>query len=366
MSRPARAASGAALVLMSAVGALALAPAASAAPLPKPSVSPATISQFQPFIISGSGCIDPGTGAPGGVGVSGYEFGDGMLASSDGTWSLPTSYGVGPGTYTLNAYCELPGGRQPYPAFSVTVAAPGSGPAPAPAPAPLPPPPPVVAPPPPPAPRPAPPRTAAPSPAPTTAPRATPTPAPPAAPTTTTAAPAPAPVAPGPAVDCTDCARVTPDEPLDAGERLSLSWTGFQPGEQITVVMRSTPVTLGTFTADAAGTVTAALELPDDAEGGAHTLTFSGPLSGDLVVLPFRLAEAEPAEAASAPTTARSDVAGSGDATLGFWAIGGGLAAVLLVAGGVALRGRRSAAATGPAHPVALVVEEPQEPTRAG
>lgn len=349
MSRPARAALGTALVLGSAVGALVLAPAASAAPLPTPSVSQSTVGWNERFTISGSGCIDPVTGTPGGVAVSGYEFGDGMLAQPDGTWSLPTSYyGVPSKTYPLTATCDLPGGRQTYPAFSVTVTAPGAAPAPPPVAAPAPPP--VAAPAPPPAPRPVPPRTPAPSSAPTTAPRVTPTPAPPAAPTTTAA---PAPVAPGPAAGCADCARITPDASLEPGERLTLSWTGFRAGEQITVVMRSTPVTLGTFTADAAGTVTAAVELPDDAESGAHTLTFSGPLSGDLVVLPFRLAAAESAPTPAATTTEPAAAAAPDEAALLYWLVGGGLAAVLLTAGGIALQRGRQTRPQATATPIA-------------
>lgn len=144
---------------------------------------------------------------------------------------------------------------------------------------------------------------------------------------------------------------MTPDEPLEPGDRLALSWTGFQPGEQVTVVMRSTPVTLGTFPADAAGTVTAAVRLPDGAEAGAHTLTFSGPASGDLVVLPFRVAAAaEPAAPEPAPAAATAP----DDAALLSWLIGGGLAAVLLATGGIAVqRGRGAAGGQATATPIA-------------
>ncbi len=343
MSRPARAALGAALVLGSAAGALVLAPGASAAPLPTPSVSKSTVTWNEYFTISGTGCLDPSSGTPGGVAVTGPEFGDGVLASADGSWSIPSVYyGVPSGRYTLTATCQLPGGLQTYPTFGVTVAAPGASPEPAPAPPPVP---------------------SVPS-VPSVTPRATPTPArsaapPPASPTPAPpppASPTPAQVAPGPAAGCTDCARVSPEKPLEPGERLSLSWTGFQPGEQVTVVMRSTPVTLGTFTADAAGTVTAAVELPDEAGAGAHTLTFSGSLSGDLVVLPFRIAEAD---MAAASATVPAAEAASDEGTLTPWLAGGGLAVLLLGAGGVTLHRRRRAAAEGQISP-ALPAEDEQ------
>jgi hypothetical protein len=328
MYHPARAALTAALFLGGAAGALVLAPVASAAPLPTPTVSKSTVTWNEYFTISGSGCIDPGTGAPGGVAVSGYEFGDGVLASPDGTWSIPSVYyGVPSGKYTLTATCTLPSGQQSYPAFAVTVNAPGTAPVPpAPAPAPAP------------APSPAP----APKPTVTRPPAVTPSPSPtsavpaPAAPSQPTAAPATGAAAPG----CADCARVAPGEPLGAGERLRLSYTGFQPGEQITVVMHSTPVTLGTFTADPSGTVTAAVALPDDAEAGEHSLTFTGPVSGDLVVLPFRVEAAEEA----ATTTVAQDQPASADGSATPWLVGGGIAALVLATGGAALYRRRATA----------------------
>ncbi len=344
MSRPARAALGAALVLGNAACALLLAHPASAAPLATPSVSKSTVAWDENFTISGTGCIDPGSGAAGSVAVYGFEFGDGAMASPDGTWSVPGVYrNVPSGTYAFRANCHLPAGTQSYPAFWVTVIAPGVPPAPAPAPAP----PPVAAPAPTPWVRPTTPRTPSssptpsPVPAPGVAPRVTPTPTRTASPPPATTSPAQAPVtpvSPVPAAGCTDCARVTSEEPLEAGEALSLSWTGFQPGEQVTVVMRSTPVTLGTFTADGAGVVSADVALPEDAEHGAHTLTFSGPLSGDLVALPIRIGAPE---VAGVSTTARAPAAAAGVPP---WApVLGGTLVALLTAAGVLLHRRRAA-----------------------
>jgi hypothetical protein len=343
MSRPVRAALGAALVLAGAAGALVLAPAASAAPLPTPSVSKSTVAWNEHFTISGTGCVDPVDGTAGSVAVEGTEFGDGAMASPDGSWFIQGVYNNVPsGSYTFSATCHLSGGPQPYPAFGVTVNAPGSPPAPAPTPAP----PPVVAPVPPPVTRPNLPRTPTGSPVPPPAPsvtarataNATPTaPAASAAPATAPASTAP--VSAGPAAGCVDCTALAGGDPVEPGRALDLSWTGFRPGEQVTVVMRSTPVTLGTFTADAAGTVTAAVELPGEVEAGAHTLTFSGPVSGDLVVVPFTVAAAGPA-AASATVPAAE--AAPDEEELAPW-LAGGLAALLLGAGGVALHRRRTA-----------------------
>jgi hypothetical protein len=372
MSRPARAALGAALVLGSAVGALVLAPAAPAAPLPTLSVSRSTVTWGEPFTLSGSGCLTSDTGEAAEVDVHGFGFATRVLADPDGSWSVRNViHDAPPGTYTFSAMCWLSSWQvQHYTTAAVTVVLP----------APPPVPPPVVTPPPaPPAPPTAtssmprtplrPPRTLPPGftpevyppSAPRVTPRATPTPARTAAPSPSPslssppspepAPPSAAPVVAGPAAGCADCARVTPDEPLEAGEQLTLTWTGFQPGEQVTVVMRSTPVTLGTFSADAAGTVVAEVELPGEAEAGSHTLTFSGPLSGDLVVLPFRLAAAEPVAVAE-PAPAADTAADEG--SVAPWLIGGGLGAVLLAAGGVTLHRRRTASADRSAPPPTL------------
>jgi hypothetical protein len=120
---------------------------------------------------------------------------------------------------------------------------------------------------------------------------------------------------------------------VTAGEELSLSYAGFQPGEQVSLVMRSTPVELGTFTADAAGIVTADFALPASAEAGSHTLTFSGPVTGDHVVR-FRLA----AEQRHVPVAAPSSAASGPALPLAL----GGSALLLLIAGGLVLHRRRA------------------------
>ncbi len=139
---------------------------------------------------------------------------------------------------------------------------------------------------------------------------------------------------------CPDCERLTGGEPLTAGDELTLSYSGFQPGEQVTVVMRSTPVELGTFTVDASGTVTANVTIPASAETGSHTLTLSGPVTGDQV-LRFRL------------WAQRDDVAGpASDGTgLAMPLALGGAGLVLLAVGGLVLYRRRAATSAEPDHP---------------
>jgi hypothetical protein len=51
---------------------------------------------------------------------------------------------------------------------------------------------------------------------------------------------------------------------------------GFQPYEKVTLVLHSTPVELGTFTADANGVVTAEFTLPTGTPLGQHTLAYTG------------------------------------------------------------------------------------------
>jgi hypothetical protein len=315
---------------------IAFAPSASASPLPAPALSATTVRPGEYFTISGTGCIDPapGTDLPGAA-VSGPEFGDGEQAHPDGTWSLDDAFPVGmlPGSYTLQATCMRSDGNVLYPPVTVTVSgAATTAPPPALTPAPAPPPGPpgtVITT----APRPTAPRT-------TTAARtsASATGAASTTPATPVASTASAAIAPTPAADCADCARLMGKQALTPGQALTLRYAGFQPGEQVTLVMHSTPVTLGTFTADPSGVVTMTVSIPASAEAGSHRLTLSGPQTGDRTV-GFRLAD---------PTKGRSDVAptAGSDLTLPLALVG----SVLLVAGaggGIAVRRLRSTVRAG-------------------
>jgi hypothetical protein len=283
MSRPL-----ALLLAAAAALALLLLPAATASAAPAATVSPSTVKPGGSFTVSGTGCWDPAYDPASGeevqwsVGVV-TAFGPGYAETTGvpgGNWSvtIQVSPSWHPGGGSVEAFCRLSNDQSfHYPKLWVTIPPPAGTPtgftAPVPAPS----------------------RTTAgvpPRPTTTQAPPTGAAPAPPAAdlsaPATTSAGAAPA-----LALGCPDCTRLTTDERLMPGTELTLLYGGFQPGEQVTFVMRSTPIELGTFVADAAGTVTAEVTIPDTAEAGSHTLTMSGPVTGELVV-GFRLAGAEP------------------------------------------------------------------------
>jgi hypothetical protein len=65
-----------------------------------------------------------------------------------------------------------------------------------------------------------------------------------------------------------------------AGCSITLSGTGFQPGETITIQLFSTPVTLGSTTADPQGAFTTTVTIPADTTPGNHTIVATGLTSG--------------------------------------------------------------------------------------
>ncbi|HET6391297.1 MAG TPA: hypothetical protein VFG13_00610 [Blastococcus sp.] len=162
------------------------------------------------------------------------------------------------------------------------------------------------------------------------------------------------PAAPVAAPGCTDCAVLAGGRPVTPGQELELRYAGFQPGEQVALTMRSAPVDLGTFTADPDGVVTARVTIPESAEEGAHTLTFSGPMTGDHVV-DLRLVSTEvPTVSAAAPVES--------DAGPVLPLAAGGSALVLLLAGWAGIRRRHRAPGQAPddaGQPTATPVVEP-------
>lgn len=64
------------------------------------------------------------------------------------------------------------------------------------------------------------------------------------------------------------------------GGSLTVFGSSFVPGETITLVLHSTPVTLGTTTADASGSFSTNVTIPSDTPPGAHKLIATGS-SGD-------------------------------------------------------------------------------------
>ena len=67
-----------------------------------------------------------------------------------------------------------------------------------------------------------------------------------------------------------------PASELAPGKQVTRVLAGFKPGEKVTLTMHSTPVVLGTFTADANGVVTATYTIPAGAPAGEHTFVYEG------------------------------------------------------------------------------------------
>ncbi|GAA5034249.1 hypothetical protein GCM10025738_18550 [Microbacterium fluvii] len=71
---------------------------------------------------------------------------------------------------------------------------------------------------------------------------------------------------------------------LQSGEQVTISVPGFEPNEEdIKIVVYSTPILLGTVTADADGVATWTGTLPATLEDGEHTLTFQGSIDRGIV-----------------------------------------------------------------------------------
>ena len=68
------------------------------------------------------------------------------------------------------------------------------------------------------------------------------------------------------------------------GQVLTVNGFGFQPGEPVTATLFSTPRSLGTATADAAGTVTYVFTVEAEDGLGTHSVRLTGPLSGTVAV----------------------------------------------------------------------------------
>ena len=229
LTRP-RAAVATGLTLGTAAAGLFLAPAALADiaqdDLATPT-APTSVVAGAPFTVSGEGCISDDPADPAILSLYG-EFNDPdefVLPGADGSWSIETEFlaDTEPGTYLLYADCLAYHGDtfNTYPRFSITV----------------------------------------------TAPAATPPAATPAA-----FKPGATPNTPGiAATSSTATSNVAAP-----GQKVTKVLKGFKPGEKVTLVLHSTPVELGTFTADANGVVTATFTLPAGTALGSHTLAYDG------------------------------------------------------------------------------------------
>jgi LPXTG-motif cell wall-anchored protein len=229
--------------LAAGVAALGLAfPSVALAELDLPAVSvPANVAAGTAFTVSGTGCVQLGKDYIGSV--TAYVITDvpGMEAVTevpeDGNWSVSLTFPAGTtGAHQLTAVCDDYFEPSPYPTATVTV---GS------------------------------------------APTATTTPA--KAVVTVKGGVTSVTAAPG--------QSLTPDTPATPGQRFALTLPSFAPNEKTTWVLHSTPRTLGTFTADASGTLSASLTIPAGVEAGDHELHVTR-ADGSVVKYPIRIAAA--------------------------------------------------------------------------
>ncbi len=132
----------------------------------------------------------------------------------------------------------------------------------------------------------------------------------------------------------TDSSQVRP------GGGLSVTATGFAPGEQVRIELHSTPVVLGSARADATGSLHATVSIPGDVVGDTHELVLIGETSGRSArtALTIDRAGASAVERASmAGGSAQLAATGASDASLA----GLTASALVLLAGGVIVRRRR-------------------------
>lgn len=73
------------------------------------------------------------------------------------------------------------------------------------------------------------------------------------------------------------------------GGTLTVEGTGFTPGEPVVATLHSTPIELGTVTADADGVATLAFTVPADLEPGDHRVELVGQRSGVVVSVAFEV-----------------------------------------------------------------------------
>lgn len=139
-----------------------------------------------------------------------------------------------------------------------------------------------------------------------------------------------------------ECSATVSDSEVESDGTVIVSGTGFMPGSEVELVLRSDPISLGSVTTDADGSFTKRVRIPASASPGRHTITATGvdrsgaPRVLSVVVTVVRTADATPS---AAPPRTGADPAP--------WVVGG---VALLVAGGGGLilaRRRRSPAVGG-------------------
>lgn len=131
------------------------------------------------------------------------------------------------------------------------------------------------------------------------------------------------------------------------GQPITITGSGWVPGETITLTLHSDPMVLGTTTADASGDWSVTVTIPTSATCGEHTITATGSATNRAADQPksesHGITITPPCVQPSVSTTPPSSVSVTGVAAMGIGALG----VVLLVGGGVMLLlGRRRKASS--------------------
>jgi uncharacterized repeat protein (TIGR02543 family) len=66
----------------------------------------------------------------------------------------------------------------------------------------------------------------------------------------------------------------------DKGDTITITGTGFEPGESVDVVLHSTPILLTTVIADGVGAIHVTVTIPTGADTGGHSLVLTGSVTG--------------------------------------------------------------------------------------
>lgn len=110
-----------------------------------------------------------------------------------------------------------------------------------------------------------------------------------------------------------------------AGGQVTITATGFAPGETVDATLYSMPRPLGAFTADGDGGVVAEVTVPADLEPGLHRIELVGRTSGVRVSVPIEVTAPEEGPASLPRTGRHSGALAQGG--LGLLALGGALIA---------------------------------------
>jgi hypothetical protein len=129
------------------------------------------------------------------------------------------------------------------------------------------------------------------------------------------------------------------------GAKQSVAGTGFSVGEKVTAVLHSTPVTVGTATANSHGSVELSFTVPKSLATGGHTVTLTGASSGLVATTAFTVTAAAAAvsptpSGGSAGTASATGTPAAGEPTLAATGVPlDRMAAAAVVAAGMLLAG---------------------------